>query len=146
MDFLLGLGACFAWAALWAVAAGLATFFSIVAATVLEQKLLVREERTFLLWIVALALCPVVAFAAEWTLCGLVLAERYYAAVRFGGLAAGMAYVLVGVLFVMRPGERTDRKDETVTLIVSAATDLLCCAALVWQFEPISRYMSGLGA
>jgi len=144
-EFLIGVGAFFAWVVLWALAAGLFTMASVAAAGVLEQKLLVPERYTFLLWVAALAVCPAVAFGAQWTLFGLMVSGGSHAAVRFGGLAAGLAYVVIGVLLVNRPGEREDKKEEVTTLLASGVVDLACCLALVWLFDPISRYMAGLG-
>ena len=142
---LVGVGAFFGWIVLWLVTAGLLTFISLAVAIVSERRFFVPEQRTFLVWVAALTVCPALVFAGHVTLSGLLVGEQFYGAVRFGALAAGLAYIPIGVLVVNRPGEREDKKYEVFTLVGSSVVDLLCCSALLWNFEPISRYMMGVG-
>ncbi len=144
-EFLVIAAAFIAWVALWAASACVLTALSIVVAVLLERYLLVPERLTYPLWIVALSVCPLAAFLGSWTLCGLVLSERFYHAVRFGGIAAGIMYGVIGVLVVARGAEKQDKASEVATLIGSLITDGLCCVALVWFFPHIAAYMRLLG-
>ena len=133
------------WGVLWAAAAALATAASIIVSTFLERRFLVPERWTYPLWVVGLALCPAAAFVGSWTLCGLVLPERFYRSVRIGGLAAGLAFAVIGVLVVVKGRNGEDTASEVTTLLASLLTDVLCCAALIWHFEPVAAFMRSLG-
>jgi hypothetical protein len=141
-ELLVGAGAFAAWGVLWAAAAALLTVAAIVMACLLETHFALPEQWTFSIWIIALALCPPAAFLAEWALAGWLVPERLYQAVRFGGLAAGIAYVAVGTVVVARRKDPDSKTDEVVTLVVSSLTDLACCAALVFCFDAVVQHIA----
>ena len=64
------LAALLVWFAAYVVSAGILTFLSLAAATLLERYFLMRERQTYPIWIIALSLCPLIAFVAGWTLGG----------------------------------------------------------------------------
>ena len=144
-EFAISVATVVVWALLWGLCAGAFTFLSLLAVGLLERYMLIQERRTYPLWIVALALCPAAAFVGIATLAGLFLPARFYEAVRFGGLAAGMIFAVVAVTVVVRGKEKQDRASEIVTLVGSLLTDGLCCAALIWLFGPVSAFMRSLG-
>ena len=144
-EFLVFLLTIVVWGVLWAVAAVLFTVLSVIAATLLERYMLLRERWTYPFWIVALGLCPPVAFLGSWTLFGLLFSEELYRAVRWGGLGAGIMFAVIAVLVVVRRPAKDDMASEVATLSASLLTDALCCAALIGFFGEIAGFMRSIG-
>lgn len=144
-EVFLALAALLVWFAAYVVSAGILTFLSLAAATLLERYFLLLDSQTYPIWIIALSLCPLIAFVAGWTLGGLVMPEELYEAVRFGHLGAGVLFAIVAVFVVARLGEKEDRRSEIMTLAGSLLTDAACCAALVFFFDNIRQYMHSIG-
>ncbi|MDP6107657.1 MAG: hypothetical protein QGI33_04390 [Candidatus Brocadiia bacterium] len=139
------LAALLVWFACYVVGAGILTFLSLAGATLLERYFLLQDRQTYPIWIIALSLCPLIAFVAGWTLGGLVMPEEFYETVRFGHLGAGVLFTVVAVFVVACLGEKEDRRSEIMTLAGSLLTDAACCAALVFFFDNIRRYMQSIG-
>jgi heme A synthase len=135
------------WAVLWGFSAALFTVLSIIASTMFERYLLLQERWSYPIWIVALGLCPLVAFVGSWTFLGLLLPDELYSSVRLGGLASGIMFAVIGVRVVTKGSEsdKDDKASEAATLIASLLTDAACCVALIWFFEPIAGFMGSLG-
>ncbi len=145
-EFLVSLAAILVWAVLWAIFAAFFTLLSLLGAALLERYMLLQERWTYPLWIVALALCPLGAFVGSWALFGLLLPDdRFYRAVRFGGLAAGVLFAVIGVVVVARGGDREDKASETTTLIGSLISDVAGCAALIGFFPSVHAFMRSVG-
>lgn len=147
MEWLVGIGAFVAWWVVVGVAAVVLTIMSIVAADKIEHYLVVSDRRSFLVWMLCLSICPAIGFFGNWMIWGFFLPEGLYTPARLGWLAAGIVFVGVGALIVTRPGNRDEeRAGELPTLAGAVLADLLCCAALIWHFEPIAAFMRGSGA
>ena len=145
-EFVISVLAVVVWAVLWAVSAAGFTLLSLLAAALLERFMLLQDRWTYPFWIVALALCPAAAFVGSWTLFGLLLpADRFYGAVRAGGLAAGVLYAVVGMIVVAKGKASKDKLSETITLIGSMVGDAAGCVALVWFFGSVEAFMRSLG-
>jgi hypothetical protein len=144
-EFMVSVLAVVAWAVLWGVSASLFTLLSLMASVLLERYMLLEERKTYPLWIISLWLSPAAAFVGSWVLAGLVLSERFYPAVRFGGLAAGMVYAVVAVSVVAMGKEKGSKWSEIVTLAGSLVVDAACCTMLLWFFAPIEGLMRAVG-
>jgi len=144
-ELVLSVAAFLTWLVLWAVAAALLTALSAVAATAVERYLVVTDKWTFPLWIAALWASPAVASAMNWTLWGLIASERHFNAVRWGCVAGAGALAAAGVIVVTCRRGKEGWKEEVATLAGALAVAALCCAAMIWRFEPIAQYMRDLG-
>jgi lysylphosphatidylglycerol synthetase-like protein (DUF2156 family) len=133
------------WFLACALSAGLLTLLSLMAATVLENYAGVRESRTYPIWIFALSLCPLPAFAAGWVAAGLLLPEALYPAVRWGQLAAGALFAPLAAAAFLRFGDPKDRPAEATTLCGSLLSDAGGCLALLFAWPGVAELMRSIG-
>ena len=147
MQWIVGIGVVVSWILLWGVSAFLITILWVALAKKVEHYLVISDRWTFPLWIFALSLAPGLAFYGNWILWGLIVREDFYLAVRLGCLAAGFAFALAGILFVLRPQaeDEEERTGERPTLVGSLLVDAIFCGALIWYYGPIAALMSRLG-
>jgi len=121
-ELLVSAAAFILWIVVWTAAALVLTPISMVLGALLERYGHVAKRWTRLLWVGALASCPACAFWGSWTLLGLLVPGRLYLGVRYGGVAAGVLFAVLGVTVVTKTGGETVARGELAALVGSLFT------------------------